>query len=494
MRMRNEQLKTGKALAWIDGTEKSKSRVLLFLVQGADDIALLDALQDACRARIESHSYGGFSWHAVADPGQISLVDRRLFSADIHRFEVCEFQSLNGEQLACLLSPIIDHLAAGDSELLPRVGGAVGGPAEGIQFLDRSSEVQHLITAIREGRSMFLQAPRRMGKTSLMRRVKGELEGEFTTVSLNLERDPSPAECAARLRSMVTGEGFHTALKAARQDPPTVVGQSVQALCSRSEKPVVLFVDELVALFEGIKLQDRGEEDRRSQALRFLLSLAEPPNANAARLVVAGSVNWQTYLEAELQVTQDELPSFFSGLEKVVVHPLDMAHPECELRALLLGSGLVAEPADMQWLLENVDLALPFPAMKLLDSVLAETKQQQRIDPSALDELLRDFLMTTDSFADFDAHLRSKCPVPGAVERVSEALTAIAFPPFELGVSEAAVSTALSGGDGGDAHRLEAWFFDTFPVKAEGGRTRFVPRLFRQWWRSQIAKESVKND
>jgi hypothetical protein len=487
--MRDEQLKTCKALTWVDETGKLKSRALLFLVRGAEDITPLDALQVACRARIAARGYSAFEWHAVADPGQISTVDRRLYNAEIVRFEACEFQNLNGGQLASLLDPIIDHIAAGHPELVPRVGGAVGGPAEGIQFLNRLCEVAELIASIRAGESIFLQAPRRMGKTSLMRRVQKEIEGEFTTLALNLERDPSPAECAARLRSIQTGEGFHTALRAAKPDPHRVLTDSLDALCAHSEKSVVLFVDELVALFEGIKVEDAQEDARRSHVLSFLSAMAEPLDKHSARLVVAGSVNWQAYLDSELEITHDELPGLFSRLQKLIIHPLDLENPECELRRLLLGSGLVADPADMSWLLEHVDLALPFPATRFLDSVLAETKRRGATDRSALDELLRDFLKTTEAFADFDNHLRSKCPIPGASDRVALVLGRIASQPFGDGASQDEVETILLGLEEHESKRLKAWLVDTFPVKDEDDHFRFVSRLFHQWWQSQIAEE-----
>jgi Cdc6-like AAA superfamily ATPase len=494
MRMRNEQLKTCKALTWVDSSGKSRSRVLLFLVRGADDIAPLDALQVACRARIEAREYKGFEWHAVADPGQISSVDRRLFSAEIIRFEACEFQQLDGKQLASLLDPIIDHIAAGDAELVPRVGGAVGGPAEGIQFLNRSSEVTDLVAAIRKGNSIFLQAPRRMGKTSLMRRVQKELESEFTTLALNLERDPNPLECAARLRSIQTGEGFHAALRAAKADPDRVVRDSLDALCAASEKPLVIFIDELVSLFEGIKAKNEGEKAHCGQVLSFLSALTTPLEAHSARLVVAGSVDWLAYLEAELEITHEELPGLFSRLQKVPVHPLDLENPECELRRLLIGSGLVAEAADMRWFLEHVDLALPFPAAKFLDTVLAETKRRGTTNQRGFDELLSDFLKTTDAFADFDNHLRSKCPIPGASETVADVLGRIASHPFVDGASQDEVQSILLGLEEHESNRIKSWLFDTFPVKAQDGNLRFVSRLFYQWWQTQIAEERGDNE
>jgi hypothetical protein len=257
---------------------------------------------------------------------------------------------------------------------------------------------------------------------------------------------------------------------------------------------VVLFIDELVALFTGLKEKHIGEEARASEVLSFLTALSSPLEVHGARLIIAGSVDWQAYLESELQINQDRFPGIFSRLEKLPVRPLNLEHPECELRRLLLGSELVAEPADVQWLLEHVDLILPYPAVKFLDSVLAKTKQGGAIDRSALDALLSGFLKNTDSFSDFGVHLRDRCPVRGGVERVTEALSRMASQPIETGISQSELRDLLSDTDSSDSGRLEAWLLETFPVERKEDRVRIASRLFHQWWQTQIAEEGGRND
>jgi hypothetical protein len=494
MRLRDESLKTGTALAWIDPKGRSKSRVLVFLVQGAADIEALIKIEAVCRSVIESHGHEGFTWHAVADPGQISLVDHRLYSAEIIRFEACEFQDLDDDQLAELLAPVIDHIVGGDPELLPRVGGAVGGPAEGIQFLNRSSELKDLADAIRGGKSLFLQAPRRMGKTSLMRRLQTQLGGEYATLALNVERDPTRAELAARLRSAQAGESFRTALEGARRDPARVLEESVDALCRPPAKPLVLFVDELVALLKSIRGEVEGEGDRRTQTLAFLSALGGPLERHGARLVVASSVDWLDYLRSELGLERTELPGLFARLERVPIKPLDLDRPECELCRLLLGSGLVAGPDDIGWLDKHVDLTVPYPALRFLDLLLSETHRCGRLGVPDFDRLLHSFLSTTESFDDFDEHLRRKAPdAPQAAETVSKGLDIIAREPFEEGAGEEQVHAVLLSAGPANVNLLQSWLRDTFPVRSSGGRVRFVSRLFRYWWRRQM-RDGVAND
>jgi len=487
MRLRNESLKTGKALAWIDPQGRWRSRILLFLVEGAADIDVLSDIQSVCDHRVEERGHHGFAWHAVADPGQISLVDSRLFSADLVRFETLEFAGLNRDQLAALLEPVIDHIAAGDSELLPRAGGAVGSPAEGIQFLNRLAEIEDLGARIRAGESLFLHAPRRMGKTSAMRQLQARLDGEFKTIPLNLERDTTPADVAARFRSLATGEGYRTACRVAQIDPAGTLRESIGAVCRNSGKPLVLFVDELVALFGAVKQKEAGEESRRREILSFLAALAEPLGEHGGMLVVAGSVDWLDYLRSELSLAQDQLPNLFSRLHRVSLRPLDFRHPECELRRGLLGSGIVAESADIAWLQSHVDLTVPFPALRFLDVLMSEVKRGGVTSIAQCEDLFRGFIGTTESFDDFDVHIRRKAQeINQGAEAISEALNVIAREPFETGVSEEQVRAVLSSFGPAEGERLRSWLNETFPVRTEAGRVSFVSRLFRHWWRAQM--------
>jgi hypothetical protein len=491
MRLRNENLKTGKALAWTGPDGAAKPTVLLFLVSGASDIAPLNATEAACRSLIEDRGYPGFAWHAIADPGHISAVDPRLFRAGLVRFEAREFDGLGREQIECLLAPVLEHVVKGDSELLPRAGGAVGGPAEGIQFLNRVRELENLAGRIRAGQSLFLQAPRRMGKTSLMRRLETLLADEFSVVALNFERDPSPAECAARLRSLSSAEGFRAALTEALKDPSAVARESLTRLCARETRPLLVFVDELVALLETIRTSYPVEEERRRETLAFLAALGDPLVAHGARLVAAGSIDALDYLAREFGLRQSDLPSPFRDMERVPLKPLDLQDPECELRRVLLGSDLVAEPDEIRWLCEHVDLTVPFPALRFLDVLAGETKRRVSVSRPDLAQLLREFLTDTDSFSDFDEHLRRKCPhVPRAPELIAEALTLVARGPFDEGASDEEVNAVLRRCEGEAGARIETWLKETFPVSVKGGRWRFVSRLFRAWWRHQMSLDA----
>src|SRR5262245_55010275 len=144
MRLRDETLRTGNLLAWFDPADRSTNRGLLFLVAGAADIEPLRDIETACRRLTDRHALSGFEWHAVPDQGQLALADPLLNSSQIFRLEVCELAVLNQEELDDLLEQPLQRMAAGQVELFPSAGGAVGAPAEGIQLLGRTKEIATL--------------------------------------------------------------------------------------------------------------------------------------------------------------------------------------------------------------------------------------------------------------------------------------------------------------------------------------------------------------
>ncbi|MBI4700694.1 MAG: hypothetical protein HY744_05945, partial [Deltaproteobacteria bacterium] len=396
MRIRNDTLSAGSLLASLDPDRPENNHGLLFLVAGADDIEPLTEIERTCRDFIEGQEQPlrkGFAWYAVSSYGQDGPMDPRGRVPSPKRLEVREFHGLARADLEKLLHPVLDRLARGEPELLPSAGAAVGAPAEGVQFLDRTSELGELLRLLRGGKSVILLAPRRSGKTSLMRRAQVVLESECRLVSLNLERDNTPEKVAARLRTIVSGEPFRQALGRVQGDPTGSIRQSIEDLARRAtpSHPLVLLLDELVALLDNRPVPFDENVHRRG-ALGFLQAIAEPAAKLGARCAVAGSVDLFHYLAQTLDLAQEDLPTLLREIVPLHLKPLALDSPEIELRRVLMGSGLVLEPAEVSWLVEHVDLALPFPAMKLLDRLTAQSAAPPGLTLDDGRRLLADFV------------------------------------------------------------------------------------------------------
>jgi hypothetical protein len=487
MRMRNHNLRTGSLLTYFEA-DRFKNRSLLFLVVGAGDIDPLREIETTCREYLASKGAEGFEWHAVPDQGQLAAVDPQLEVARIFRLEVAELSGVAAGELRALLAPALDRLVTGQTELFPSAGGAVGGPAEGIQLLGRDREIAALRDLIHQGRNILFLAPRRSGKTSVLRALEHRLAGEHRTVYVDLERDFTPLDVAARFWSLASGEPFRLAQQKAEESWPSLLGGALSKLTREAEKPLLLLIDELVFFLQHLTEGRRDEERHREAVLEFLGALSEACVRAEAQLVLAGSLDLFDYLREAVGIERQEIPSLWQDLQPFPLPTLSLEAPRTEMRRVLIGTGLVPEAGDLDWLAENADLATPYAALRFLDFLAAQVREKGRLGPEQLEACLEEFLSQTEVFRDFDEQLRRKgSEAPGARKALNEALDEIAEAPDDLGVREDRIRERLERmvPDRGDS--LFSWFLETFPLRRENGRLLFASRLFRRWWRRQLS-------
>jgi hypothetical protein len=491
MRFRNPSLTTGRLLACFDPQERGRNRSLLFLVDGTRDIATLTLVEAICRRYLERTALPGFEWFAVPDQGQIASVDPSLVAVRVKRLEVSELADLDTEDLEGLLGPALDRLAAGEPELFPSAGGAVGAPAEGIQLLGREIEIASLLQLLVTGRDILLLAPRRSGKTSVLRRLEKEAATEFRVVFLDLERDTTPVDAAARLWVLATGERYRLAQQKADEGWEDLLTRSLRTLTQTPESPrILLLLDELVFFLQNLRNSQPGETGHRQAVLHFFEALAAALSTVDARLVVAGSLDLGEYLHEAIGLAEPELPPLVRSLHSFPLPPLALQSPGIETRRILLGTGLVPGPEDFAWLTENVDLALPYPALRFLDELSARLRAEGDFDREHLEKELDAFLGKTEVFRDFEERLRRKgVEMPGATRAICNILDLLAEAPVDLGVVEERVREQLEREVPGKAERLFAWFLETFPIYRTGERLVFASRLFRKWWNRQLTTE-----
>src|SRR4051812_7344552 len=401
MRLRNSSLRTGSLLTFFESMERSRNRSLLFLVSGPSDIEPLTALESVCRRHIESSGNQGFEWNALPDQGQLAEVDPLLDASRLTRLEVGELAGIALADLERLLVPVLDRLACGESDLFPAAGGAVGAPAEGIQFLGREAELADLVRRMESGEDLLLYAPRRSGKTSVLRQLEKRLVPVRAVAYLNLERDLSPEDIAARCWSLATGERYRPAQRRVEEIGwEQVVEESFRTLASARSLPLVLLLDELVFFFQNLR-KGSDEVENRKAVLAFLRKLTSILEGVDSRLVVAGSLDFLEYLQHRMGVEVKEIPARFRQLQPYPLPPLAVDSPALEMRRVLLGTGLVPEAGDLDWLVETVDLGIPYPALRFLDQLAARLRTVGSLDQERMSFFLNEFLDETEAFDEF---------------------------------------------------------------------------------------------
>ncbi|MCP3136225.1 ATP-binding protein [Pyxidicoccus xibeiensis] len=468
MRPRNESLRTGTLLAFFERENPRRNASVLFLVEGAADIAPMRDIESACSGLIEGDDC--FQWHIVANQLELESVDSRLDAAGLTRFEVAELHGLSQAELRTLLAPAIAQLRKAERVRFPSATRAEGSVARGIDFLDREDELMTLQRLIEEGRNVLLVAPRRSGKTSLLCRLEELLIPRFRPLRLDVEKYRNVDAFAAELEARASGRRFIEALKQVRnQGWREVLTAALQEL-SRGSVPLVLILDELAWYLEHL-----GAEDGRAllEALDWALRKA------GARLVVAGSLDLERFAREQLHL---QLPGMFGALHRFPLPPLARPRLALNLRRVLLGTGLVLEQGDLEWMADNVDLAMPYPALRFL-SHLASAARAGALSPAALERELVDYLASTDAFAELDEQLKQAAQRdPRTAEGFELALDRLASSSRPLDVSD---MKALLHADPTKQAEHFNWLVEYFPLSVQGERVELASRLFQRYWRAR---------
>jgi hypothetical protein len=471
MRLRREGLKTGQLLACFPPDRQDRNSSILFLVEGAEDIGPLQAIEESLQGQLDD----SFQWHTVANHLDLSAVDPRLDPERLMRLEAAEFRGLSRDTLGELLAPAVVRMKQGEKPRFPSASRIEGSVALGEDFLGREQELRELKERIQQCRHTLLVAPRRSGKTTLLYRLQAELDGVVRVELFDAQQRGSAQSFTAALWARATGQAFTAALKDVRggswQD---FVLQALRQLAGEGSRPLALAFDELSMFLEQVKTASEGTE--------LLAALDAAVTQVQATVLVAGSIDLRRLVKERPEL---KLPGLFSALETCFLPPLAEGRLDLYLRRVLLGTGLVPEPGDLDWMARNVDLGMPYPALQFL-SHLASAAREQSLDAEVLESELRAYLQTTQAFRETESHLnRLAEEAPERAERVERVLERLTHRegPMPVADVKALLATDAEAQDGDFA-----WLVEHLPLRVNGDQVKLASRLFRRYWLARMER------
>lgn len=464
MRLRDKLIKTGELLTWTDPEDSKENYSILFLIQDIGDIKTLSAVRSACKDYLKSNV--GWRWCSVADQRRLAETDPGINPANILRFEIEEFAGLQAKELKTLFEPALKQLSTGNLDIFPRAGG-VGVVAEGVQFLSRQKELEKLKELIKANRGVLVRAPRRAGKTSILKRLASESQTGYNVFFMDLQRDRNMKYAVARLWSNKHEISFATARKTVEEKNwETALVQLMNSADKTS--PPLLILDEIVWMLEHVENKE-GDINSTLTGLSTVLESFE-----GSRLVLAGSTDFQSFIDRD-DIGLEKPPQPFSELCSYRLPSLAEERLTMELRRVLLGTGIVPSKDDVAWLAENVDLALPYPGLLFLDTLYNTLRQTRTtLDIESLEIELRKFCRNSSAFAEYDS----------PTSQITECLTFLAKHP----VGPIPFENFRSMLEARFPMEIKTILFeipDKFPVVITRDTLQITSRIWHRWWRER---------
>jgi hypothetical protein len=214
---------------------------------------------------------------------------------------------------------------------------AYGNWVEGDRFWDRESDTGLLIEKLDEGTHILLVAQRRMGKTSLMKEIKRQLNGRYTCLFLDLQKASSAEDAIVELSLVLkpytslwskTKDLFSNVLNKFSESIEGVNlgeigiklragltsanwserGDSLFSILAESEPPVLLLIDEVPLMVNRMLKGEnfRITPERKTKVDEFMSWLRKNSleHRGKIRMVLSGSIGFEPILrQAGLSAT-----------------------------------------------------------------------------------------------------------------------------------------------------------------------------------------------
>jgi hypothetical protein len=387
------------------------------------------------------------------------------------------------------------------------------------RFWNRTSEIALFIQYLREGASMYLVAQRRIGKTSLMKEVSRRIEGEFICLHVDLQDAHSALDFIAALSAAThphkslfgkTREIFGNLAGAASRTIESFQiseiqltiregllqgnweskGSQLLAALAASEKPVVIFMDEVPVMVNRIlkgpehELSDiTPERVAATDAFMSWLRAQSIRHSGKIRLVVTGSIGFEPILrEAGLSATINNFHAFH-------LDPWSAETAMGCLDALAENYGVRFVDGARERMVERLGSCIPHHVQMYFTYINEACKRRGNLTCSVeeVDRVYEDRMLSTRGHAElstFEERLKlmvGKSTLPFVLDLLTEAAATDRLGPAAIAVIQR--DHGLQGREAGDRTRdvLDILQHDGYLQPTPDGFA-FVSRLLRDWW------------
>ncbi|MDQ6726754.1 MAG: hypothetical protein M3066_11405 [Actinomycetota bacterium] len=292
---------------------------------------------------------------------------------------------------------------------------ALGNYASGDRFWDRVREVAEVRSYLTDGQGVVLTGPRRVGKTSVVRRVLEEMSASSVTVFVDVEQHATPGEMFAGIAAALAGAdlGFWHRIsgwfgkrlgEAADRVEAVQVGllkielqaamagswrddaRAIVEAMAGADRPTILAVDELPLLVDRVLKRDRTEAELLMGTLRGLAS-----DFGAVRWLVSGSIG----LEPVLQ--RAGLTGMITHLRAYPIEAWDEATTVGAVEALAATTGLSLFDGAARHVHRQLGLGVPYHVQLLMDELRRDASRRgdHRVSPDDVRRVYRSPFLTS---------------------------------------------------------------------------------------------------
>lgn len=375
-----------------------------------------------------------------------------------------------------------------------------GGTAEGNRYFPRTSIEEAMWREIDKGNHIRFNAPRRSGKTSVMKAIAKNPPSGYRCIYQNISSDDTAQEFYARLLHLllkelsgiqafkakfthwITEHGISevgtTGLKISQKD-----GDNKQRFLAllpelkETDIKIVLLLDEFPDVIHGITQREGSEAAR--DVLQTLRSLTHNDDFKGHfTLVLAGSIGLDHI------VKKVDRTVVINVYRKIDVTPLGEDEPNEFISFLLKGATLQMNRDTRDYLIKKLNRPLPYFIQLIIEQCndMLHKEGRPNLEPSDIDKAW-DYLLTQhEHFDDWDYRLRAFFAedYPFYVEILSKCAHN-----SSLSIQEAYDIGLKYGNDITYKAKIDDVLINDGYLLQEGNSLKFISPLLQDWWKNR---------
>ncbi len=506
MRLRNERLRTGHLLMFVSPEDQRENFSLFIMVEDLAQFEAVLKITDGFRQISESLEDSRiFKTYSIADVGKLHETVPEIDEGRMLRFEPEELLLASGQLNEAMARAILERLIQGDGIIFPRV--RTGGMATGANFFDRAEELERMWQAIRSGKNILLQAPRRYGKSSLLHHIAAAPCEGWCACYVDLQGGKSPEDFIYLiLKEVCQQHRFKECLPAhlSKQEPwscseivkdglfrkerATIrkdwkgYGERLFLSLNGASERIILLLDEVSFLLEDMIAEMGNKVDEVADLLSWFASIRG--QTNRISYVLSGSEHLSAFLDAY---------GVDGQLQDMTLEHLDLfekARAKEFISLIMAGQGIVISADEIDRILSFLGNPIPYFLQLVLDTLISDCKRDGSLSGERMEEIYYHKLLGPERKRYFESvyqqverYDRYKREARKGAERMLSELAS------RDAVSKADLE-ALWTSETGSASKLDMMLGilrDDFYVGEESGDlVTMSSKLLKDWWQRHV--------
>ncbi len=399
----------------------------------------------------------------------------------------------------------------------------VGPWVEKERFWDREQELADLIELLDEGANVLITAPRRIGKTSLIRETGNRLADRYCCIQLDLQKSHSPADVITELSVATrpymdlwkkTKEVFKNVKSSiANIDSLSLTDLAIEfrdvllthwqdkgnrmiEVITGSEKPAIIFMDEFPLVvnrfLKGPDYKMTPERLKETDAFLSWIRSITIQYKQKIRIVLTGSIGLEPILH------QARLSSAINTFTPFEVGPWDKETASGCLAALANNYGVVFEKGSKEKMIELLGSCIPHHVQMFSHHIYIDCKKRRNMNCTVegVERVYNSQMLSIRGHAELRTYeerlemVLSSDILPLTLEVLTEAAVAGKL------TAEAAIvlSRDVAPNDikPGEALReiIDILEHDGYLEKKKEGHV-FISKLVRDWWKARFGYQYI---